>query len=73
MQCPICGGILRDHVTSCAACPLHRGDCGMLCCENCGYETVAPRSVTVEFFRRLFRRRRREPPDHAELPRPTQR
>jgi hypothetical protein len=30
--------------------------CDMLCCENCGYETVAPRSVVVDFFRRVFGR-----------------
>jgi hypothetical protein len=33
---------------------MHSG-CDMLCCENCGYETVAPRSVTVDLFRRLWR------------------
>jgi hypothetical protein len=28
----------------------------MLCCENCGYETVAPQSATVNLLRRLLRR-----------------
>jgi hypothetical protein len=72
MHCPICGGILRDHISGCATCPMHGGSCGMLCCENCGYETVAPRSATVEFFRRLLRRRRRPPPDAAALASRTQ-
>jgi len=60
MTCPMCGGVLRDHVSACGTCPVHGalpGDCRMLCCDNCGYETVAPRSVTVDFFKRLFRRR----------------
>jgi hypothetical protein len=29
--------------------------CDMICCENCGYETVAPRSATLEFLKRLLR------------------
>ena len=55
MSCPVCGGVLRDHVSGCSRCPMN-GGCDMLCCENCGYETVAPRSATVEFFKRLLRR-----------------
>jgi hypothetical protein len=31
--------------------------CEMVCCENCGYETVAPRSVVVDFVKNLFRRK----------------
>jgi hypothetical protein len=57
----MCGGELRDTVSACGTCPIHGalpGDCHMLCCDKCGYETVAPRSVTVDFFKRLFRRRR---------------
>jgi hypothetical protein len=57
MTCPVCGGELADSVSKCAACPLH-GGCAMVCCENCGYETVAPRSALVDFFKRLFGRRR---------------
>jgi len=55
MSCPVCGGVLKGHVSGCSTCPMH-GGCDMLCCENCGYETVAPRSVTVDFFRRIFGR-----------------
>jgi hypothetical protein len=55
--CPICGGVLRDHVDSCSTCPLHPGSCRMLCCDHCGYETVAPQSATVDFFKRLLGRR----------------
>jgi hypothetical protein len=53
--CPICGGVLTDTVSGCSRCPMN-GGCDMLCCENCGYETVAPRSTLVDLFRRIFRR-----------------
>jgi hypothetical protein len=56
MQCPVCGGPLTDTVSHCSRCPMNRG-CEMICCENCGYETVAPRSATLDFFKRLFRRK----------------
>ena len=55
MNCPICGDVLRDQVNGCSTCPMHPGSCHMLCCENCGYETVAPESATVNFFKRLLR------------------
>lgn len=57
MKCPICGGVLQDQVSGCSTCPMHPGSCKMLCCENCGYETVAPHSATVDLFKRLFLRR----------------
>jgi len=60
MRCPVCGGILRERLEGCTTCPMGSG-CDMLCCENCGYQTVAPRSATVEFFRRLWGRRHRRP------------
>ena len=53
--CPLCGGVLSEQGTRCGSCPLSSG-CDMVCCENYGYETVAPRSATVDFFKRLFRR-----------------
>jgi hypothetical protein len=56
MRCPICGDTLKDQVKGCSTCPMHPGSCKMLCCENCGYETVAPVSATVEFFKRLLHR-----------------
>lgn len=57
--CPVCGGELTDAVTRCSSCPLH-GGCSMVCCGNCGYETVAPRSTLVDLFKRLTRRRRND-------------
>lgn len=54
MLCPVCSTTLKNQVTSCGSCPMNSG-CDMLCCENCGYETVAPRSVTVELAKRLWR------------------
>jgi len=59
-HCPVCGGDLAVQVTSCSACPMSHG-CGMLCCENCGYQTVPPRSAVVERLKALFSRKR-----HAE-------
>jgi hypothetical protein len=47
----------------------------MLCCANCGYETVPPRSKTVEFVgrlvlggRRLVDRMRRTSEHHDDAP-----
>lgn len=59
MTCPICGGELREQVSGCSTCPMNSG-CDMLCCENCGYETVAPRSVLVDFVKKLFHRKVKE-------------
>jgi len=55
LTCPICGGVLREHVSGCSTCPMNSG-CEMVCCENCGYETVAPRSRLVDFVKALFQR-----------------
>lgn len=57
-RCPVCGGMLQEQVTSCSRCPMN-GGCGMLCCDNCGYETVAPRSAVVDFVKGLWKRSRR--------------
>ena len=59
MTCPICGGELTEQVSGCSTCPMNSG-CDMVCCENCGYETVAPRSVLVDFVKRLFNRKVKE-------------
>jgi hypothetical protein len=56
MDCPVCGGPLTDTVSGCNRCPMN-GGCDMVCCENCGYETVAPKSTLVDLFKRLTRRR----------------
>ncbi len=56
LSCPVCGGELREHVSGCSTCPMHSG-CEMVCCENCGYETVVPRSKVIDFVRRLFQRK----------------
>ncbi len=53
MTCPVCGGALRERQDGCTRCPVGAG-CGMICCENCGYQTVAPRSATVDLVRRLW-------------------
>ena len=52
--CPMCGGTMREHVSGCASCPMNRG-CDLICCETCGYESVAPKSATVELARKIVR------------------
>lgn len=53
--CPLCGGELRETVTGCSTCPMNSG-CDMVCCDNCGYETVAPRSRIVDFVKGIFQK-----------------
>ena len=54
MPCPVCGGTMREQVTGCSTCAMNSG-CDMLCCENCGYETVAPQSATVDLVKKIVR------------------
>jgi len=56
-KCPVCGGGLTVQVTGCSTCPMSHG-CGMLCCENCGYQTVPNRSAIVDRLKALFSRKR---------------
>ena len=60
IACAVCGGPLSETVRGCGTCPVSSG-CRMLCCANCGYQTVAPRSVIVDALARLFRRGGRKP------------
>jgi uncharacterized protein (DUF2225 family) len=41
IKCPMCGNAFdkQQGRSACAGCPFGR-DCRMLCCPNCGYETV---------------------------------
>jgi hypothetical protein len=57
LMCPVCGGELRETVSGCSRCPMN-GGCDMVCCDNCGYETVAPRSRVVDFVQRVLSRMR---------------
>ncbi len=65
--CPVCGGELKEHVSGCSTCPMN-GGCEMMCCENCGYETVAPKSVTVDFVKRLLKLGSRKKPAETSAP-----
>ncbi len=56
MRCPVCNDLLVDEVPGCDGCPVGKG-CSMLCCSNCGYQTVPPRSSLVTLFKRLFGRK----------------
>ncbi len=58
VTCPMCGYRYdpKEH-TGCASCPLNRG-CQLVCCPNCGFETVDPeRSVLARFARRHLLRK----------------
>jgi len=47
ITCPLCGSTFQPSgQEACAACPLH-GGCGMVCCPNCGYTMLAPRSTLL--------------------------
>jgi hypothetical protein len=55
--CPFCGYRFDPNESNaCRSCPLQR-DCQLVCCPNCGYETIdVQRSKLVNFFTRLISR-----------------
>lgn len=56
MRCPVCNDQLKDEIPTCGSCPVNSG-CSMLCCTNCGYQTVAPRSTLVNWVQRILGRK----------------
>ena len=57
MRCEMCGQIFDpDAHLACQSCPLNRG-CKLVCCPNCGYETVdVGRSKWVGWITHWFHR-----------------
>lgn len=58
MQCAMCGQRYDpDQHLACQNCPMHAG-CNLVCCPNCGYQTVDPgRSKLVRLARFISERR----------------
>lgn len=65
ITCQFCGYQFDPNENNvCRACPLQR-DCQLVCCPNCGYETVdVQRSKLVSFFAKLLSR---DVDDHQEV------
>ncbi len=55
-QCPLCGKrFAPDDVKGCSGCLLSK-HCDLICCPHCGY-SYKEKSATVDFFKKLFRRK----------------
>ncbi|MFQ6058327.1 MAG: hypothetical protein ACE5MB_05515 [Anaerolineae bacterium] len=57
MRCPLCGYEFDEQQMACRTnCPLNR-DCNLICCPNCGYQTVdESRSKTAAWLRRVLKK-----------------
>jgi hypothetical protein len=64
MICPLCGHAFDESAESaCRKCPL-KPDCRMVCCPQCGYQTVTTAPITekaVGMLKRLLGRKREKP------------
>ena len=62
IQCSMCGQRYDpDQQLACQNCPIHSG-CNLVCCPNCGYQTVNPhRSKFVQLLRLIL------PPGQANM------
>ncbi len=60
MICPLCGFEYDETALDChAACPMAQG-CAIVCCPNCGYQSVdESKSALAKLLRRLLKH---EPP-----------
>lgn len=60
VTCAMCGSRFEPAqlVSSCEACPMHKG-CVLVCCPDCGYSTVDPRRSQVVGLGFRLRQRRR--------------
>jgi hypothetical protein len=57
-KCSMCGQLFDpDQYLGCQACPLNPG-CNLVCCPNCGYQTVDPRRSTIVRLSRLLSARK---------------
>lgn len=58
IKCSMCGyGYDPDQHAACQNCPMHAG-CNLVCCPNCGYQTVDPRRSKLVRLARFFSERR---------------
>ena len=56
MICPVCGFEYDETALDChAACPMAQG-CAIVCCPNCGYQSVdESKSALAKLLRRLLK------------------
>lgn len=53
LKCPLCGFKFNpEENPACSSCPFQK-KCQVVCCPNCGYQTVAKAEFT-DFLSRLF-------------------
>jgi Fe2+ transport system protein FeoA len=58
IKCSMCGHSYDpDQHLACQSCPMHSG-CSLVCCPNCGYQTVDPRKSKLVRLARFFSERR---------------
>lgn len=58
IRCSMCGQHYDpDQHLACRSCPMHSG-CSLVCCPNCGYQTVDPRKSKLVRLARFFSERR---------------
>ncbi len=59
IRCPLCGYRFdRQSAKACSGCPLGKSRCkNLVCCPHCGYSFVET-SATLNWIRRLLRRRK---------------
>ena len=59
MKCPLCGHEYDEHAAAChATCPMNQS-CTLLCCPQCGYQTVDESKTAAGWLRRLWKGRSR--------------
>ena len=65
IACPLCGNQFDKNAELChVSCPMAEG-CRIICCPNCGYQTVdESKSTTLTFVRGLWQRWRRDNPEN---------
>ena len=54
MKCTLCGFEFEPTDSLCRGCPL-KSNCSMVCCPNCGYQTVVD-SPGIRLMRRILGR-----------------
>ncbi len=59
LVCPVCGFVFNPGENqACPSCPL-KSKCQVVCCPNCGYQTVV-RAEFTDFIARLFPKAKEE-------------
>lgn len=57
LKCPLCGFEFKpEENPACSSCPFQK-KCQVVCCPNCGYQTVA-RAEFTDFISQLFNQKK---------------